>query len=91
MMTTIMNQRTSGLSNRKSPAAASSSMASPSVMRSARMIGAVVATGVPVTCLTSSDLSHSPALPGVTVMLKPLRKISRLCGQRMLRTPTRCR
>ena len=31
------------------------------------------------------------ALPGVTVMLKPLTKISRLSSGRMVCTPTRCR
>ena len=51
------------------------SIAIPSVSRSARMIGAVTAMGMPVASRSRSDFSTSPTLPGVIAITKPEKKM----------------
>jgi hypothetical protein len=70
-----------------SPMLARISIAMPSMMRSATMIGAVTLIGVPVMFLTMYALSSSPTLPGVITIKLPTPK-TRALSQREICTFT---
>ena len=61
-----------------SPMAAKATMASPSLSLSAKTMGAERVKGVPTAPRSRSDFTSSPTLPGVSSIMKPLRKIARL-------------
>lgn len=46
-----------------------------SVALSAKIIGAVLLIGVPLTCFTRYDFNNSPNFPGVTLITNPDIKI----------------
>jgi hypothetical protein len=73
------------------PSAARKTIATPSVIRSARMIGAEVAIGVPAMRRRRYDFRNSPTLPGVITIVKELKKIPKLSRVVRPRTPIRRR